>query len=65
MKLAPIPIPPHFVYFCMGCEQRFGSAERGPWAEPSRDAFQPYYCAQCAETENIRRYPALTTKGKQ
>lgn len=54
MKLAPLPIPPHFQYYCIACDQVFGSAERAPYAKPVRDPFQPYYCEPCATVENQR-----------
>ena len=53
-KLRPVAVPPHFVYYCVGCGNDFGTAERPAWQNPKGDGFQPCYCERCAAVENRR-----------
>lgn len=51
--LVAVPIPPHFRYYCHGCSQDFGTAERAAWQEKGQ-WLKPMWCEKCAFVENRR-----------
>jgi hypothetical protein len=54
-QLKPAPTPPHFRFFCIGCERDFSTKERAAWHTPASSFGDPYYCGTCATVENQRR----------